>query len=117
MLKRSEEPPENGNDDERGLGELVTQLIDEGKAYARAEFDLAKATAKAKAETLKVPAILFGIAFISVLAAVTALSIGIFAALANFVGPLASGLITFLLFAAIAGALGWYGAKRLREDL
>ena len=48
MLKRSEATPENGNDDERGLGELVTQLIDEGKAYARAEFDLAKATAKAK---------------------------------------------------------------------
>ena len=39
------------------IGELFGQLIDEGKAYAKAELDLAKAIAEAKAEAVKMPAI------------------------------------------------------------
>jgi hypothetical protein len=36
--------------DEKPIGELFGQLIDEGKAYAKAELGLAKATAEAKAD-------------------------------------------------------------------
>jgi hypothetical protein len=102
---------------ERPVGELVHELIEEGKAYARAEIGLAKAIANSKAKALALPAALFGVAFIAALAAVVALAVGVVIALAKFIGPLAAGFIGMLIFAAIAGGLGWYGAERLRRDL
>lgn len=102
---------------ERPVGELVHQLIEEGKAYARAEIDLAKAIATAKGKALILPVALFATAFILALAAVTALAVGVVLALAKFIGPLAGGLAGLLIFAGIAGGLGWYGAERLRRDL
>jgi Putative Actinobacterial Holin-X, holin superfamily III len=112
MLKPADPPPP-----ERPVGELVHELIDEGKAYARAEIDLAKAIAAAKGKALVLPAALFGAAFICALAAITALAVGIVMALAAFIGPLAAGFAGMLIFAAIAGGLGWYGYQRLRRDL
>jgi len=106
-------PPE----DERPIGELVHQLIEEGKAYARAEIDLLKAIGTAKARALILPAILFGAAFICALVAITALAVGIVIALAKFIGPLAAGFIGLLLFAGLAAGLGWYGAERLKREL
>ena len=44
-------------------------------------------------------------------------SVGVAMALATLVGPLAGGIAAFLLFAAVAGGLAWYGAGRLRKDL
>jgi hypothetical protein len=102
---------------ERPIGELVNELIEEGKAYARAEIDLAKAITNAKAKALALPAALFGFAFIAALAAVVALAVGVVMGLAKYIGPLAAGFIGMLIFAAIAGGLGWYGAERLRRDL
>ena len=118
MLKRADrrsEPP--GGDDERPIGELVQELVEEGKAYASAELDVVKAIAAAKARALVVPAILFGAAFVLALAAVTALAVGVVLALAKFVGPLAAGAVGLLIFAAIAGGCGWYGYRRLERDL
>lgn len=113
MLK----PPEPASQlPERPVGELVHELIEDGKAYARAEIDLAKAIAAAKGKALALPAALFGVAFICALAAVTAFAIGIVMALAGFIGPLAAGFIGMLIFAAIAGVLGWYGYARLMRD-
>jgi len=118
VLKSPGEPgrPPEGSD-ERPIGELVHELVEEGKAYVKAEIGLAKAIAADKAEAVKLPAILFGAAFLLVSAAVTALAVGVAIALATLVGPLAGGFLAFLLFAALAGGLGWYGAKRLREGL
>jgi hypothetical protein len=113
MLK----PVDPGPDQERPIGDLVHELIEEGKAYARAEIGLAKAIATAKGKALIVPAILFGTAFILALAGVTALAVGVVMALAKFIGPLAAGFIGLLIFGAIAGLLGWYGAQRLSRDL
>ena len=118
MLKRADpEPaPPNGGD-EPPIGELVQELVEEGKAYARAELDVLRAIAAAKGKALIVPSILFALAFTLVLAAVTALAVGLVMALARFVGPLAAGLIGSLVFAAIAGGCGWYGYQRLRRAL
>ena len=44
--------------EDQPIGELFGRLIDEGKAYARAELGLAKATAEAKAEAAKKPVLL-----------------------------------------------------------
>jgi len=113
MLK----PVDPGLPPERPVGELIHQLIEEGKAYARAEVDLLKAMGTAKAKAFMLPAILFGAAFICALAAITALAVGVVVALARFIGPLAAGFIGMLIFAGIAGGLGWYGAERLKREL
>jgi len=117
VLKPANEPEAVPGDNDRPVGDLVHELIEDGKAYARAEVGLVKAMATAKANALKVPGILFGVAFLSSLAAIVALAVGVAAALATLLGPLAGGFAAFLLFMAIAGGLAWYGVKRLREDL
>ena len=113
MLK----PVDPGPQEERPIGELVHELIEDGKAYAHAEIGLAKAIATAKGKALILPAALFGAAFIFALAAVTALAVGVVLGLAKFIGPFAAGFIGLVIFAAIAGGLGWYGAQRLSRDL
>ena len=115
MLK----PTDPGNDpqNERPIGELVSELVDEGKAYAKAELDVLKAIATAKGKALIIPAGLFGVAFMVALAAIMALAFGVFMELYAFLDPLIAGLISFLLFAAIAGGLGWYGVQRVKRDL
>ena len=102
---------------ERPIGELVHELIENGKIYARAEIDLAKAIASAKGKALAIPAVMFGVAFVCALAAVTALALGVVNALETFIGPLAAGFVGMLIFAAVAGLLGWAGYQRLRRDL
>lgn len=116
MLKPADPDPAAGRD-ERPIGDLVHDLVDEAKAYARAELDVARAIAAAKGKALVVPAILFGAAFILALAALTAFALGVVLALAKFVGPLAAGLIALLIFAGIGGGCAWYGHQRLRRDL
>jgi len=113
MLKPAESGPPRP---ERPVGELVHELIENGKAYARAEIDLAKAIAAAKGKALAIPAVLFGVAFICVLAAVVALAIGVVIALETYIGPLAAGFVGMLIFAALAGLLGWAGYNKLRRD-
>ena len=115
MLKPPNEP--GPPDAERPIGELVHELIEDGKAYAQAEFGVIKAMAAAKINALKFPAILFGAAFVLLLAAITALAFGVASGLATLIGPLAGGFVAFLLFAAIAGVLIWLGVKKLQEDL
>jgi hypothetical protein len=117
VLKPPDEPAGLPADEERPVGELVHELIEDGKAYAKAEVNVAKAIAAAKANALKLPGILFASAFLLVSAAITALAVGVAMALATLIGPLAGGLVAFLIFAALAGGLAWYGANRLREDL
>lgn len=119
MLKPPNEPSGPGptGSEETPVGDLVHELVEDGKAYARAELDVAKAIAAAKASALKLPAILFAAAILLGIAAITALSVGVAMALATLVGPLAGGILAFLLFAGIGSGLAWYGVKRLQEDL
>jgi hypothetical protein len=102
---------------ERPVGELVHELIENGKAYAWAEIGLAKAIAAAKGKALAIPAVLFALALLIAMAALNALAVGVVIALETFIGPLAAGFVGMLIFAAIAGLLGWYGYQRLRRDL
>ena len=117
MLKPPTEPDPAPGDTDRPVGELIHELIEDGKAYARAEVGLVKAMATAKANALKLPAILLGVAFLLSLAAITALAVGVAMALATLIGPLAGGIAAFFMFAAVAGGLAWYGVERLRKDL
>ena len=42
---------------------------------------------------------------------------GLFTGWVGLPDPLLAGLLSCLLFAAIAGGLGWYGVQRLKRDL
>jgi hypothetical protein len=91
------------DEDERPIGELFGQLIDDGKAYARAEADLAKARVACEADRAKRP-LLFGLvaaalAFVALIALVMTLVL----AAASLLGPLAGGLLVTLLLAGLAG--------------
>jgi len=115
MLKPVEPVPNAPS--ERPVGELVHELIEDGKAYARSEIALYQAIATAKAKALALPAALFGIALFVAMAALNAFAFGIVLALARFIGPLAAGFIGMLLLFAIAGGLAWFGVQRLKRDL
>jgi Putative Actinobacterial Holin-X, holin superfamily III len=113
MLK----PVDPGSQEERPVGELVSELIENGKSYARAEIGLYKAIATAKGKALAIPAILFVAALFIGMAAINALVVGVVIALESFIGPLAAGFVGMLIFAALAGLLGWAGYAKLRRDL
>jgi hypothetical protein len=117
VLKPPNDPSPPSADNERPVGELVHELIEDGKAYARAEIGVVKAMASARLNAFKLPAILFAAAFVLALAAISALAFGVAAGLATLIGPLAGGFVAFLLFAAVAGGLVWFGVKKLQEDL
>ena len=90
------------DEDERPIGELFGQLIDEGKAYAQAELGLAKASAEAKADEFKWPAVMLFSALLFAQAAVTVAAVTAALALATLIGPLAGGLVAILLTAGAA---------------
>ena len=98
---------------EAPIGELFGRLIDQGKGYARAEVGLAKAIASAKADAIKMPAILLGAALLFVIGGVVTLCITIALALTTLVGPLAGGLIATVVAFGIAGTLGYVGVQKL----
>lgn len=114
MLKPAEQPDPA---EERPVGELVHQLLEEGKAYAQAEIGLAKATAAAKARALGIPAALLGAALLVAQAAVTMLAVAVFALLQWPLGTILAGLATFVIFGALAGGLAWYAIERVRREL
>jgi hypothetical protein len=97
------------------IGQLFSQLVDDGKRYARAEVEFYKAKAADKAEPLKKAAIFGGLAVTLALSAVTALLVGLILALAPQVGPFAATLIVVLATFAIAGLLGYLAYQRVLE--
>ena len=115
MLKPPKPVEEPGS--ERPVGELVHQLFDDGKAYAAAEINLAKTIAIAKARALVFPSAILFASLVVAQSAVTALAVGIVIALAKFIGPLLAGVAGLVIFACGAGALAWYGIRRIGQIL
>ena len=113
MLKPAQPAMQPGQGEERPVGELVHQLVEQGKSYAQAELGVVKAIAASKADSFKVPAILLATAFLLVQAAVTVLGISVFAALLQAMGPLLAGLVGFLIFAGLAGGLAYLAIKKI----
>ena len=107
----------SGTGDERPIGDLVHQLVEEGKAYAQAELGVAKAVASAKAGGLKVPAILLAGAFLFIQAAVTVLAVAVFLGLLALMGPILAGLVAFVIFAGAAGGLAWFAIDKAKRAL
>lgn len=112
MLKPTDPPPSG---DERPIGEIVSDIVDDGKAYARAELNVAKSIAAAKAKALRAPVILLGASVFVAMAALNALAVAIFVVLALVMSPLLAGLLAFVLIGAVAGLLGWLGVQKLKD--
>ena len=106
---------DGGDEEEKPIGELFGRLIDEGKAYAKAEMGLAKATAESKAQAAKRPALLAVAALLFLIAGVVVLSMTLAMALATLVGPLAGGLIAVLVTFGIAAALYFLARQELEK--
>ena len=104
---------DGGDEEERPFGELFGQLIDEGKAYAKAELGLAKATAESKAQAAKKPALLGAAALLFLIAGVVVFSMTLALALATLIGPLAGGLIAAAITLGIAAVLGLLAKQEL----
>ena len=92
--------------DEAPVGELFGRLIDDGKAYAKAEVDLFRVRAEAQATRAKLPAILFAGALACGFAGVIALILTLVLTLASAMGPLGGGLIATLVTMLISLGLG-----------
>ena len=92
--------------DEAPVGELFGRLIDDGKAYAKAEVDLFRVRAEAQATRAKLPAILFAGALAFGFAGVIALILTLVLTLASAMGPLGGGLIATLVTMLISLGLG-----------
>ena len=100
---------------ERPIGEIVGDLVADGKAYARAEFNVVKTIAASKASGLKAPLALLGAAMLVGMAALNALAVAVFIMLALVMRPLFAGLLAFVLIAAVAAFLGMLGVRKLRQ--
>lgn len=95
------------------IGQLFTQLVDDGKRFAQAEIELYKAKAQEKAEPIKWAAILGGAAATLALGALIALLVGLILALSPQVGPLGATLIVVVTTLALAGVLGYLAYQRI----
>lgn len=118
MLKpryESDELPLPG--DERPVGDIVNELIDNGKAYARAEVNLYKTMATAKAKGLAIPAALLFTALLVAQAGITALAVAVVLALEPVIGAILAGILALAIFGAGAAALAWFGISQARKVL
>lgn len=97
------------------IGQLFTQLVDDGKRYARAEVDFYKEKAADKAEPIKWAAVLGGAALTLAMSAVTALLVGLILSLAPQTGPFGATLIVVLATLALAGLFGYLAYQRILE--
>lgn len=114
MLKPADpQPPVS----ERPIGDIVSDIVDDGKAYARSELNLAKAMAAAKAGEFKVPAILLVAATFVGMAALNLLAIALFVLLGMVMNPVLAAVLAFLLVGGTAALLGWIGYQKLRRLL
>lgn len=98
---------------EATIGELVTRLVEDGRAYARAELDLVKRIARHRASKAKSGAILVGIGITLLLCSLTAFVLALVLGLATLIGPFGAGMAVFLVFAIVGGLLAMRGAKGL----
>ena len=107
--------PNGGDEEEKPIGELFGQLVDEAKAYAKAEIGLVKASAEAKAESAKKPVVLGAAALLFLVAGVVVLCMTLAMSLATLIGPLAGGLIAAAVSLAIAYILYALAARELEK--
>jgi hypothetical protein len=95
------------NPNEESVGDLAARLIEDGRAYARAEIALYKEIARHRTEKAKTGLVALVGGGVFLWFAFTALVVGCVLALATLIGPLLAGIAV----AAILGGLGYVGIR------
>ena len=98
---------------DNNIGDLVGRLVEDGKAFARAEVNLAKAIARHRAEKAKSGGILLGAGIALLLAGFIGLMVGLVMGLAPIIGPVLAGLAIFVVTGILGFLLIRAGAKKL----
>ena len=105
-------PAQDPRDD--SIGDLVGRLIEDGRAYARAEIDLCKEIARHRAGRARNGLIALVVGAVLGWFALTALVIGALLGLAVLIGPLLAGLAIAAVLAAVGFVLVRYGLAGLK---
>ncbi len=98
-------------EDDGSIRTLVGRLIDDGKAYAKAEIDLARLRVEGEVVGYRRAAILASIGMVFGMAAIVCLCLTLVLSLADALGPLIGGLLATVLVGAVAGILIFLGYR------
>jgi hypothetical protein len=104
---KPELPPAGAPVSEPSIGELLQQLVDNGRAYADAEIGYYRTLLRSKLRDARSMLWMGAVAMALALAASVALVVGLVLTLAPLVGPGFATLIVVVTFLAISGLLGW----------
>ena len=99
---------------DESIGDLFGRLIEDGRAYARAEVDLVKEIARHRAGRARTGLILVGAGAVLLLSSLTALILGLVLGLAALIGPVLAGLAIAAALAGIGYVLIRFGISGLR---
>lgn len=102
-------------DEPESLRELVGRVIDNAKAYVKAEVTLAKQTATTKAGQAGPAVVMVVVAVLLLQAAITVLAAALGLLLARWLGPAGGLAVAALLVVVIAGLLVWFAASRFKR--
>jgi hypothetical protein len=95
------------------IGDLFHQLVDDGRAFARAEVNLYKEIALYRAGKAKIGVAALAAAGFLAFAGLIALLVGLVIGLADLIGPVAAGLVVFAVTAIIGFVLVRFGLGRM----
>jgi len=110
MLK----PTETVKGEPEGVGDLLHRLVDDAKAYARAEAGYYKAVGAEKANALKEPLFFGLVAILFAHAAFLVLIATIFVGLASLMSNTLAGLVTLVICLVVAGIFGALAYSRVK---
>lgn len=99
---------------DESIGDLFGRLVDDGRAYAKAEIDLYREIALHRAGRARAGLIALAAGAVLLLSSLTALILGLVLGLAALIGPLLAGLAVAALLALIGYLLIRYGIAGLK---
>jgi hypothetical protein len=98
---------------EASIGDLVHQLVEDGRTVARAELNLYREIALYRLNKAKAGAVAIGVGALLALAALVTLLVMLAQGLAVLIGPVGAGLVVAGVAVVISLLLIRFGARRL----
>ena len=100
--------------EEESIGDLIGRLVEDGRAYARAELEVLKQIARHRAARARNGLIMLVAGGVLLLTSLIALVLGLVLGLAALIGPVLAGLAIAALLAGIGYGLIRFGLGGLR---